>query len=187
MKKLFSDLFPLIVFFTTFKLVADPKQGILVATAAAIVATTLQALYAYWRHRRVEPMLLVTLGIIALLGGATLLFGDERFIKWKPTAVNWLFGVVLLGSELFGAKNLVRRMLEGRLSLPDATWTRLNLAWAVFFLAMGTANLYVAYSFPTETWVNFKLFGLLGLTLLFVLGQAIYLARYLETEEAKAD
>jgi intracellular septation protein len=182
MKKLFVDLFPLIVFFTVFKLIDDPREGILMATGAAIVATSLQALYAYWRHRRVEPMLLVTLALIVVLGGATLFFDDERFIKWKPTAVNWLFGLAFIGSELWGAKNLVRRMLEGKLSLPAAAWTRLNLVWAAFFLSMGAANLFVAYRYPTEIWVNFKVFGLLGLTLLFVVAQAIYLARYMDAE-----
>ncbi|MBA3492888.1 MAG: septation protein A [Gammaproteobacteria bacterium] len=183
--KLLFDLFPVIVFFTAFKLADDPHQGVLTATAAAIVATLIQVLYAWIKHRRVEPILLVTLALIVILGGATLLLQDDRFIKWKPTAVNWLFAMAFLGSEFIGSKNLTQRMMAGHMNLPEAVWTRANLSWVIFFLVLGTANLYVAFNFATEVWVNFKLFGMLGLTLVFVFLQALYLTRQSESLHGK--
>jgi intracellular septation protein len=177
MKFLF-DLIPLIAFFAAFKLAPNPHEGVLLATAVAIVASVLQVGYSWLRHRRVETMHLVTLGLILVLGGATLLFQDERFIKWKPTAVNWMFAAAFFGSQFIGSKNFIRRMLETNIQLPDRIWLRLNLGWALFFLTMGCANLYVAFNYPTETWVNFKVFGIMGLTLLFVLLQALYLVRH---------
>ncbi|MGH8602938.1 MAG: septation protein A [Gammaproteobacteria bacterium] len=177
MKFLF-DLFPVILFFVAFKIPDDPKQGILLATAVAIGASLLQTAWHWFKHRRFESMHLITLVLLLVLGGATLVLQDERFIKWKPTAVNWLFALAFLGSEYVGKKNLVQRMLERNVELPAAVWTRLNTSWAVFFVLMGTANLYVAFNFATETWVNFKLFGLMGLTVLFVFAQAFYLARH---------
>lgn len=181
--KILLDLFPVVVFFVAFKLADDPHQGVMVATLAAIVATVIQVGYVYFKERRVERLTLVTLALIVVLGGLTLAFQDERFIKWKPTAVNWVFALVFLGSDYIGGKNLVRRIMERNVSLPDAAWVRLNRGWVAFFAALGAANLYVAFHFDTEVWVNFKLFGLMGLTLLFVIGQAIYLMRYaVETE-----
>ncbi len=182
MKVLF-DLFPVLVFFIAFNLPDDPHQGILLATAAAIIASIVQVALAWIKNRRIENMHLITLAIILVLGGATLLLQDERFIKWKPTAVNWLFALTFLGSQFIGKKNLIRRMMEANVRLPDPIWSRLNLSWASFFAAMGMANLVVAYHFKTETWVNFKLFGIMGLTLLFVLAQAVYLMRYMEQSE----
>lgn len=177
MKFLF-DLFPIILFFIAFKIPDDPQQGILLATAVAIVASFIQVAVYWLRRRRFEKMHLVTLGVILVLGGATLILKDERFIKWKPTVVNWLFAVAFLGSEYIGKKSFVRRMLESNISLPEEIWPRLNFAWVTFFTSLGFINLYVAFNFAIETWVNFKLFGLMGLTLLFVFGQAMYLARY---------
>jgi intracellular septation protein len=182
MKFLF-DLFPVILFFIAFKIPDDPHQGVLLATAVAIGASFLQVGISWLKHRRVENMHLITLAILVLLGGATLVFQDERFIKWKPTAVNWLFAVAFLGSQFIGEKNLIRRMMETNITLPDGIWSRLNISWAIFFTAMGLANLYVAFNFETATWVNFKLFGIMGLTLLFVLVQALFLGRYVEEPE----
>ena len=182
MKFLF-DFFPVLLFFVAFKLVEDPKQGILVATGVAIVATVVQVGLFWWKHHRVERMHLVTLALIVILGGLTLLLEDEMFIKWKPTAVNWLFCLVFFASQLIGKKPIVRRMMEANIQLPDPVWVRLNMSWVAFFAAMGFANLYVVYNFDTETWVNFKLFGLLGLTLAFVLLQAVYLARHIKPDE----
>jgi intracellular septation protein len=174
MKFLF-DLLPVIVFFAAFKL-AD----IYVATATAIVASFLQVGWLKLRRKRVEPMLWASLGLIVVFGGATLLLRDETFIKWKPTVLYWLFGTVLTVSDLIFKRNLIRTMLGAQVHLPDPVWTKLNWSWVVFFAFMGAANLYVAFRFTTDLWVNFKLFGGMGLMLLFVIGQALFLARYVE-------
>ena len=180
--KLLLDFFPILLFFITFKLFDDPQQGVLAATAVIIVATAAQVGITWVAKRRVEKMHLATLALVVVFGGITLLLQDEIFIKWKPSVVNWLFGCVFLGSHFIGERNLTERLMGASVRLPAPVWTRLNLAWVLFFLAMGLLNLYVVYSFDTDTWVNFKLFGLMGLTLLFLLGQVLYLARYLRDE-----
>lgn len=184
MKFLF-DFLPIILFFIAFKIPDDPQQGIMLATAVAIIVSIMQVAFSWFRHQKVEKMHLITMGLIVVLGGATLLLQDERFIKWKPTVVNWLFAAVFVGSQFFGSKNIIKRMMDEKITLPDAIWGHLNLAWAFFFFATGCANLYVAFNFPTEIWVNFKLFGILGLTVLFVIGQAMYLSRFMEEEPEK--
>jgi intracellular septation protein len=174
MKFLF-DLFPVILFFVAFKL-AD----IYVATGVAIAATFAQVGWLRLRRRRIDPMLWASLGIIVVFGGATLLLHDETFIKWKPTVLYWLFSIVLAGSALFFRKNLLRVMLKSQIVLPEPVWARLNWSWAGFFAFMGAANLYVAYRFPTDVWVDFKLFGGMGLMLLFVIAQAFFLSKHIE-------
>ena len=181
--KLLFDFFPVVLFFITFKMHEDPQQGILVATSVIIVATVVQVAVTWLRKRRVEKLHMVTLALVVVFGGATLLLKDEIFIKWKPTVVNWLFAAAFLASEYIGKKNLVRRMMEASVHLPDIAWRKLNLAWVVFFTVMGVLNLYVIYNFDTDTWVNFKLFGLLGLTLLFVVAQSFYLVRHMDPED----
>lgn len=181
--KLLFDFFPVLLFFITFKLYEDPTEGVLAATAVAIVASFVQVGVSWFRHRKVENMHLVTLALIVVLGGATLLLEDEMFIKWKPTAVNWLFALVFLGSQYIGNKNLVQRMMEKSVQLPADVWGRLNTSWTLFFLTMGLLNLYVVYNYDTETWVNFKLFGLLGLTFAFVIAQSIYLMRHVKQND----
>ena len=177
MKFLF-DLFPVILFFAAFKL-AD----IYVATAVAIGATFLQIAALAVLRKRIDTMLWVSLGIIVVFGGATLALRDETFIKWKPTVLYWLFGAVLAGADLLLRRNLIRAMLGEKVQLPDPVWARLNWSWVVFFVLMGGANLFVAFTFSTDQWVNFKLFGATGLMLLFVIGQALFLARHVQ--EAK--
>ncbi len=172
--KLLFDFFPIILFFVAYKL-----QGIYVATLVAIVATFVQVGWLWLRHRRVETMHLVTLGLIVVFGGATLYLHDEQFIKWKPTVINWLFGLAFLVSQFVGEKPFIQRMMGGNIELPSSVWSRLNLSWALFFLFLGAVNLFVVYTFDTDTWVNFKLFGMLGLTLAFVVVQALFLSRYL--------
>ena len=173
MKFLF-DFFPILLFFIAFK-----TWDIFIATGVAIVATFVQVGLFWARHRRFERMHIITLVLIVVFGGLTIALRDETFIKWKPTILNWLFGAAFLGSQFIGKKPLVQRMLETNFSLPDGIWGRLNMIWIVFFVIMGVVNLYVAYSFDTDTWVNFKLFGMMGLTIAFVIAQAFYLARYL--------
>ena len=178
MKFLF-DFFPVILFFIAFK-VAD----IYVATGVAIAATFAQVAWLKIRNRKIEPMLWASLAIIAVFGGATLLLQDETFIKWKPTVLYWLFGAVLAGAALAG-RNLIRLMLSKQMQLPDPVWARLNLSWIGFFAFMGALNLYVAYNFSTDNWVNFKLFGGMGLMLLFVLAQAALLSRFVDEKNER--
>ena len=179
MKFLF-DLFPVILFFIAFKL-----QGIYVATAVAIAASFGQIGWLWFRGRKIDTMLWVSLGIIVVFGSATLLLHDETFIKWKPTVLYWMFACVLSASELLFHKNVIRAMLGEKIQLPQAAWSKLNFSWAGFFACMGFLNLYVAFNFPTDTWVNFKLFGGMGLMLAFVIGQGLFLAKYMEQDEAK--
>ncbi len=178
--KLLFDFFPILLFFTAYQI-----YGIYVATAVAIVATLLQVIYSRLKHGKVESMQWITLVLISVMGGATLYFQDEQFIKWKVSVINWLFGLAFLGSQFIGKKTFVERMMSGNLELPDPIWKRLNLSWAIFFCSVGFINLYVIFNFDTETWVNFKLFGMLGLTLLFVILQAVFLSRYIDEPETE--
>ncbi len=203
MKFLF-DMFPVILFFGVFKwgeghaeaaqamvgqylsgLVSGGSVGleqapILLATAVAIVATMAQIAYLLLRGRKVDGMLWVSLAIIVVFGGATIYFHNETFIKWKPTVLYWVFAVVLIGAQLTMGKNLIRLMMKAQIDLPDPVWTRLNLAWAGFFAAMGALNLYIAFNFPTSVWVNFKLFGFMGLMIAFVIAQTMFLSKYIK-------
>ena len=179
MKFLF-DFFPVILFFVAYKF-AD----IFVATGVAIAATFMQIGWVLVRRKRVTGMQWASLFIIGVFGGATLLLRDETFIKWKPTVLYWAAGVIFLGALLF-KQNLVKAVMsEGGLELPEPVWTKLAIAWGVFFIFKGTLNLWVAYAFPTDVWVNFKLFGGMGLMLAFVLAQAVWLARFMPDEAAK--
>jgi len=199
MKFLF-DLLPVILFFVVYKIFGGNEQlaqslaaswpgggitpvqaPILAATLIAIVSTALLIGWTWWRHRRVDKIMWFNLAIIVTLGGATLLFHNPTFIKWKPTALYWAFGIALAGSLLF-RRNLVRTMLEKQITLPEPVWARLNLIWAAFFLFMGALNLYVAYNFSEAAWVNFKLFGGMGLMVVFTIAQGIYLARHLKED-----
>ncbi len=178
MKFLF-DFFPVILFFVAFK-VAD----IFVATGVAIAASVVQIGYLVARRRKVSNMQWMSLVIIGVFGGATLLLRDETFIKWKPTVLYWLAGVVFLGALAFKA-NLVKAVMSEGLELPEDVWTKLAVAWGAFFIFKGTLNLWVAYTFSTDTWVNFKLFGGMGLMLAFVIAQALWISRYVPDEPAK--
>lgn len=178
--KLLFDLFPVILFFAAYQISGG---DIYVATGVAIVAGVLQLAIHWLRHRRLETMHMVTLGLLVVLGGATLVLQNEMFIKWKPTVVNWLFAAVFLGSHFIGKRPLTQRMMDATIDLPPAIWTRLNLGWGLFFLAMGVVNLWVVYNFSTETWVNFKLFGMLGLTIVFVIAQSIYVMRHIRNDK----
>lgn len=171
--KFLTDFFPIALFFIAYKI-----WGIYVATAVAIATSAFQVSYEWIRYRKIDKMQWATLGLIAVLGGATLVFHNEIFIKWKPTIINWLLGAVFWGSHYIGKEPVIKRMMSAQVRLPSEVWARLNLSWVGFFFISGVANLYVAYHFTTNTWVNFKLFGVLGMTFLFVILQAIYLAKY---------
>lgn len=175
--KLLFDLFPILLFFVAFKL-AD----IYVATGVAIVASIAQIAWLRMRGRRIEGMQWTSLAIIVVFGGMTLLFHDETFIKWKPTVLYALFALALAGAQLFFGRNLIKAMMGRQLELPEPIWTRLNVAWIAFFAAMAALNIVVAYRFSTDTWVNFKLFGTMGLTFAFVILQALYVGRYVQEE-----
>ena len=205
--KLLFDLFPVILFFAVFKFAgAQPEAAqafasqylsfivvdgeisaqqapILLATAVAILATLAQVLWLLMRRRHVDTMLWVSLVIILVFGGATIYFHDDLFIKWKPTVLYWCFALALLGAQLILRKNLIRSVMGQQMTLPDPVWNKLNLAWGAFFAAMGALNLYVAFNFPLDLWVNFKMFGFLGLMIAFVIAQTAYLSRYLKEPE----
>lgn len=176
--KLLFDFFPVLLFFITFKL-----YGIYVATAVAIGASFGQIGWLWFRRKKVDNMLWVSLGVITVFGGATLLFANETFIKWKPTVLYWLAGAAFLVALAFG-KNLVKVVMsEGGLELPEPVWSKLCVAWGVFFIVKGALNLWVAYTFSTDVWVNFKLFGGMGLMFAFVIAQAMWISKYLPEEE----
>ena len=175
--KLLIDFLPIVVFFVAFKLF-----DIWVATGVAIVATIAQIAWLRYSRGKVEPMQWLSLGVIVLFGGATILAQDETFIKWKPTVLYWLMGGALLVGQLFFNKNLLKSLMGSQMELPEPAWRAMNWSWTAFFAVMGVLNIWVAYQFDTNTWVNFKLFGGLGLMLAFVVGQALYLSRYMKTD-----
>lgn len=181
--KLVLDFFPIILFFITYKYYGGGQEGILAATVVIIVATIVQVAITWLWKRRVEKMHLITLALVVIFGGATLILKDEIFIKWKPTVVNWIFAIGFLASQFIGERNLVQRMMDKSVDMPNSNWRTLNLIWVVFFIVLGFVNLYVVYNFDTDTWVNFKLYGLIGLTLIFALAQGFYVARHMAHQE----
>ena len=177
--KLFFEFFPIILFFAAFKF-----YGIYVATAVAIAASVMQVGWSYYRHRKVEPMLWISMAVLMVFGGSTILLHNELFIKWKPTILYWIFAAVLVVSHISFKKNLIKAMLGTQITVPEPLWSKLNFAWAGFFAFVGCLNLYVAYHYSTSTWVNFKLFGIMGFMLLFIVVQSIFLAPHI-TEKDK--
>lgn len=178
--KLLLDFFPILLFFAAFKF-----AGIYAATAIAIVATILQIGYLRYKTGKVEPMQWISLGVIVLFGGATLISHNDTFIKWKPTVLYWLMGSALLVGQLVFKKNLLKSLMGAQMELPEDAWRLTQWSWVGFFAVMGCLNLWVAYNFDTDTWVNFKLFGGMGLMFVFVIAQALVLSRYMKTEDAK--
>ena len=202
MKKFLFDLFPLILFFAVFEFAGsnpeqasalaatlhyvaiDPKQlPILLATGVTIIATMLQIAWVWFRHGKVDTMLWVSLGLISVLGGATLLFQDPTFIIWKPTALYWLIAIALTVSHLLFKKNLIRSMLQAQMELPEPIWTRLNYSWVAFFAIMGVVNLYVAYNYALENWVKFKVFGATTIMFVFIIAQLLLVSKYVVQKE----
>lgn len=180
--KLLFDFLPIVIFFGVYKYTGD----IIIATAVLIPATALQMAYTWFKTHKIEKMQLTTLVLVVLLGGATVIFQDKAFIQWKPTVVNWLFAVAFIGSHYIGNKPIVQRMLDASIELPQPIWYRLSWAWIGFFVLMGILNLIVAYSMSEEAWVNFKLFGMLGLTFVFVIIQGLYMSRHIQEAEPEA-
>lgn len=177
--KLLIDFFPILLFFAAFKV-----AGIYVATGVAIAATVVQIAWLRARTGRIEPMQWVSLGVIVVFGGATIALHNETFIKWKPTVLYWLMGTSLLAGQLVFGRNLLKSLMGSQMELPDAAWRAANWSWIGFFAVMGVANLWVAFNFDTDTWVNFKLFGGIGLMIVFIIGQALWLGRYMKADEA---
>ena len=176
--KILFDFFPILLFFICYKF-----YGIYTATAIAMAASLAQVILFRIKYQRYEKLNLISLGLILVLGGATLFFHNPWFIKWKPTGIYWLSALVFLGSEFIGKKPLIQKMMEGNVNLPKKIWSRLNRAWTVYFILMGALNIYVAYHYDTDVWVNFKLFGGAGFMLLFVFIQAMYLTRHAIEEQ----
>jgi intracellular septation protein len=205
--KLLFDFLPIILFFVAFK-VADANKAaaaafatshfgfivsggivgaeeapVLLATVVVVIATLAQVAWLAACGKKIDLMLWVSLALVVVMGGLTIWLHSETFIKWKPTLLYWVMAATLLLASLVWRKNLIRTLLGEQLTLPEPIWQRLNFAWATFFALMGALNLWVAYHFATPTWVNFKLFGLMGLLLAFALGQGLYLARYMGDDE----
>lgn len=180
--KFLYDFFPILLFFIAYK-----AYDIYVATAVAIAAALVQTLGYWLKHRRFEKMHLVTFGLLLVFGGLTLILHDPVFIKWKPTMINWLFAVVFTGSFWIGEKTMIERMMGHAIQVESPVWLRLNWAWILFFISMGVINLYVAFNYEEDTWVNFKLFGMMGLTFVFVIGQALFLSRYMVDEKPEGE
>jgi len=177
--KLLFDMFPVILFFIAYKM-----GDIFLATGVAIAASLAQIVWLKMRRHPVENMQWVSLGIIVVFGGMTLILHDETFIKWKPTVLYALFAAALLVGRYLMGRNLIAAMMGKQVRLPEPVWDRLNIAWVLFFIVLGVLNLVFAFRFSTDVWVNFKLFGSLGLTVLFVIAQAFYFTRHVLEDEA---
>ncbi|MBV6271383.1 septation protein A [Alcaligenaceae bacterium CGII-47] len=184
MKKFLFDLFPLILFFVAFKF-----SDIFTATAVAVAAAILQILWLKFTGRAIEATHWINVTIIVVFGGATLLLHDDTFIKWKPTVLYWMFAVILTGGRLLFKRNLMRKIMGEKIIMPEHIWDRLNYSWSAFFLASGALNLYVAFSgrFTEAQWVNFKVFGLMILLLVFVVAQSLWLGRHIQTDTPPLD
>lgn len=207
--KLLFDFLPIILFFAAFKVseaqpdaaavfatehfgflvsggAVGPREApVLLATLVVIAASVAQIVFLKARGKKVDTMLWVSLALVTVLGGATVWFHNETFIKWKPSVLYWVMGTAFWISQAVFGKNLLKSLMGQQLQLPASVWRTLNFMWIAFFAFMGLANLYVAYSFSTDTWVNFKLFGGIGLMLLFTLAQGLYLSRHLKTGDEK--
>ena len=205
--KLLFDFLPLIFFFGTFKVaeshaaaaarfatehlgfvvsggVVGPDEApVLLATVVVVVATLLQIGFLLLTRRKVHAMLWVTFGTVTVLGAATVWFHNPTFIKWKPSVLYWAEAFIFWASQTLFGKNLLQSVLDEQLQLPAPVWQRLNVAWIAFFAAMGVVNLYVAYNFSTSTWASFKVFGITGVMLIFLLAQGFYLARYVKEDD----
>lgn len=189
MKFLF-DFFPVVIFYVVFKYNKDAAgeiQAMIYATAALMIATLIQVAINWIRHKKVEKMHVAVLALALVFGGATIYFQEPVYLIWKVTLANWLFALVFLGSHFIGHTPLIKRMMQQAISLPDFAWLRLSYLWISFFIVLGAINLIVAFNVSFDTWTDFKMFGVLGITIAFVIVQALYLARFMEPEKANAE
>lgn len=162
--------------------VAPGEAPVLLATVVVIAATLAQIVWLKARGKKVDTMLWVSLALVTVLGGATIYFHSENFIKWKPTVLYWVMGAALLVGQVVFDKNGIKSLMGAQMKLPDSVWRTVNFSWVGFFAVMGVVNLWVAFNFPTSTWVNFKLFGGMGLMLVFVLLQAVFLNKHIQQD-----
>ena len=197
--KFLLDFFPVVLFFIAYKFFGDlppqlievanalpfvsidakePKDAIYFATLVIIVATIIQNIGHFLAFKKLEKMHIISLGILLAFGTLTLAFKDPLFIKWKVSIFNWVFAMIIIGSQFIGKKPLIERMMSHAIEVPKKIWKQINLSWGLFFAMVGVVNIYVAYNFSEETWVDFKLFGVLGLTIVFMIAQGIYLAKH---------
>lgn len=179
--KILFDLFPIVLFFVAYKI-----WGIYTATGVIIVASVCQVTYLWLRHRRVEQVYMWTFVAVAVLGSATLILRNPAFIKWKPSIVNWGLAIAFYGSQYIGDRTLLHRMMGSTLDMPPRLWERLNAAWVLFFIFCGISNIIVAYQWSENAWVNFKLFGLTGFSLVFLIGQMLFLRGYIRPAEEES-
>lgn len=209
MKFLF-DLFPVILFFITLKVAEKTASAglvlskvlttigfsanvkpdlvpIMLATIAVIIASIIQIVWVKLKHGKVDKTLWLSALLVTVLGGLTLYFQNDAFIKWKPTILYWIFAVSLVLSELFFKKNFIKIMMGADIGLPEKVWKMLNHSWAVFFLCLGVINLYVAFNYSTDTWATFKLFGTMGLMFVFIIAQSLWLNQFLPTKDDEKD
>ncbi len=173
------EFIPILLFFIAYKL-----YDIYVATAVVIGATIIQVAIAWFKYRKVETMQWITLGLVIVFGGATIVLHDEQYLKWKFSIIEWLFGLAFLGSHVIGEKTFIERMMSSNLTLPANIWTRLNFSWASFFISVGFINVYVMYNYSTDDWVNFKTFVAPALMVVFMVVQMALLYKYIpDTKE----
>lgn len=208
MKKFLFDLFPVLMFFITLKIAEKTAMAgawlagifetlglaitvkpdlvpVMLATVVVIIASVIQITWVKLKHDKVDKMLLISATLIILLGGMTLYLQNDNFIKWKPTVLYWLFTIVLIVTDLFWHKNLVKTMMGHAMELPELVWKKLNYSWAIFFIFLGFLNLYVAFSYSIDVWASFKLFGVTGIMFVFIILQTLILSKYLPKEKGK--
>jgi intracellular septation protein len=178
--QLLLEFLPIALFFAAYKF-----GDLFIATGVLIAAVLVQTAIQWIRHRKISPMMLASAVLVLVFGGLTLFLHDATFIKWKPTILYWLLAVAFLGSQFIGEQTFIQRMLGANMQLERPLWTKLNVMWVVFFVFLGALNIYVAQNYDEATWVNFKLFGLMGLTFAFAIGQTLWLSNKLPPEEAE--
>lgn len=208
MKKFLFDLFPVLMFFITLKVAEKTASAgailadifttlgvsivvkpnlvpVMLATIAVILASLIQITWVKIKHGKVDKALILSAGLVVVLGSMTLYLQNDAFIKWKPTILYWAFAVVLVAAELFWKKNFIKVMMEKSMPLPETVWKTLNFSWAIFFVCLGLLNLYVAFNYSIDTWASFKLFGTTGIMFVFIIAQTLMLSKYLPSEESK--